>query len=418
MHIVFATIEFVTEKAGDGGLANYLEKASQIFASHGHKVTIVVLSEGNDSFEYKNNIEVIRVLKDDSELSLLFSLIKDMEIRRNLSHCLYSYKINKKIKEINKYNKVDIVQYCHLSALGLFRVKRIPAVVRMSAFDPIDRETHKSDFELKSCIAEINLSDKISFYAIKRADGVFAPGTFTAIALKKVIKKEVTVLETPTMGIDWKQQMRNLPDNLNGKKYFLFFGTLNNKKGLKVIVQSIYKILQANPQYYFVFVGKDCGVSIQEGMRTPVIKKLLEEAKEFRDRVIYFPAVKDRDLLNAIICHAELCILPFRFENLPNVCVEAMELGRIVISTYKSGISQMIKDNHNGFLVEQNNSDALVDKIGKVISLPEEEKRRISENAIKRTQQMAPDRFYEYMMAYYQKIILKKQNHRIYGRNE
>ena len=300
------------------------------------------------------------------------------------------------------------MQYCHLSALGLFRVKEIPSVVRMSAFDPIDRETHKSEFDLKRCRVKIGLSDKIDFCALRRADGVFAPGTFTATALKKVIGKDITVLETPTMGIDLERQMKCLPDCLNGKKYFLFFGTLNNKKGLKVIVQSIYEILKANPQYNFVLVGKDCGVSMQEGMRTPVVKKMREEAREFQNRIIYFPAMMDRDLLNTIIYHAELCVLPFRFENLPNTCVEAMELGKIVISTYKSGISQMIKEGYNGFLVEQNNPDALVDKIQKVIALPYEEKRRISENAIKRTQKMNPDKFYEYMMKYYQKIILAK----------
>lgn len=408
MHIVFATIEFVTEKINDGGLANYLAKASRIFAEHGHKVTVVVLSEEGGTFEYQFNVKVVRVLKDDSDIVAVLNCVKDMEKKRSFMYCWYSYLLNKKIREINKKEKIDIVQYCHLNALGLFRVKAIPSVVRMSAFEPIYRETLKADFELSQCRPKIELTDKNDFLALKRADGVFAPSVLTARILSKVIKKEVRVLETPTMGINF-QQLQSLPSVLFGKKYFLFFGTLNNVKGLTTIVRSIYQILKTNQQYYFVFVGKDCGVSMQEGMRTPAIKKLKEEAKEYRDRIIYFPAMNDREQLNSIIFHAQLCIFPFRFENLPNTCVEAMELGRIVISTYKSGIGQLIKDKYNGFLIEQNDPDALVNKIHEVLELPQEEKQRISKNAIKRTRRMAPEIFYQYMMDYYQEIIRKNR---------
>ena len=183
MHIAFATIEFVTERVADGGLANYLAKASRIFADHGHKVTIIVLSEGNDTFEYCPNVTVVRVLRDESELAVPLSLVKNMEIKRNIAYCWHSYLIRRTIKKIDRKSKVDIVQYCDLNALGLFRIKKIPSVVRMSSFSPIDRETHKSVFDLKN--ARIELSDRISFAALNRADAVFAPSALTAVVLKK-----------------------------------------------------------------------------------------------------------------------------------------------------------------------------------------------------------------------------------------
>lgn len=408
MHIVFATVEFVTEGMGDGGLANYLMKASRIFTAHGHRVTILVLSGDNGVFEYKPNIRVVRVLRDESEIAWLLSHVKNMELKKNLACCWHSYKLNKKIREINSYEKIDIVQYCHLGALGLFRMKGIPSVIRMSAFEPICREAFKSDFILGQQPVKIELMDKINFLALRRADGVFAPGALTAHIIQKVINREVRVLESPTMGVDFGS-LSELPENLSGKKYFLYFGTLNNIKGLKVLIQSIYELLQDNPGYYFVFVGKDCGVSMQEGMRTSVVRKLKEEAGEYRDRIICFPAVNDRGLLNAIIYHAQLCILPFRFENLPNTCIEAMELGKIVISTKKSGVSQLIKDGYNGFLVEQNSPKAIVEKVEEVLALPDDKKKQITSRAVRRTQPLNPDNFYRYMMEYYQQIIQKKK---------
>ena len=53
MHIVFATTEFITEKGYDGGLANYLAKASHILSRHGHQITIVVFSTDNQIIEYR-----------------------------------------------------------------------------------------------------------------------------------------------------------------------------------------------------------------------------------------------------------------------------------------------------------------------------------------------------------------------------
>lgn len=407
MHIVFATVEFVTERMWDGGLSNYLEKASSIFADYGHKVTIVVLSERNDTIQYKENIVVVRVAKDNTCIRPFLHFVNNMELRDMLEYLWYGYQLNRRIKELDKTDKVDIVQYCHLKALGLFRIKKIPSVVRMSSFDPIDREIHKPDFELRHCRASVTFADKLDFLALDRTDGVFAPSTLTTLALKKVINKNIKVLETPSMGIDFTQ-LQCLPDNLIGKKYFLYFGILSNSKGIKVIVQSVYRILESNPHYYFVFVGKDCGVSMKEGMRTPVIKKLKEEAGEYADRIICLMPISDRKMLNSVICHAQLCILPFRYDNLSNTCVEAMELGKIVISTYKSGISQLIKDGYNGFLIEQDNPEKLVNKIKEVLELSEDEKKRISENASKRIRKMCPENFYRYMMDYYQEIITGK----------
>lgn len=407
MHIVFASVEFVTERMWDGGLSNYLEKASSIFADHGHRVTIVVLSGENNTFQYKENIMVVRVAKDSSQIASLLRFVKDMELRDTMEYVWYGYRLNKKIKELNREDKIDIVQYCHLKALGLLRIKQIPSVVRMSSFGPIKREAHKSDFELRQCKSMVTFSDRLDFLAIERADGVFAPSAVTALALKSVTNKKIEVLETPAMGVNVKQ-LPELPDGLVGKKYFLYFGTLCNFKGLKIIVQSIRRILKKNSQYYFVFVGKDCGVSMEEGMRSPVVKKMKEEAGEYACRILYYTPISDRALLSSIIYHAQMCILPFRHDNLPNTCVEAMELGKIVISTYKSGVSQLIKNGYNGFLIEPNDPEQLVDKITEVLALSEEEKKRVSRNAIKRIQRMNPDNFYKYMMSYYLGIIKDK----------
>lgn len=404
MHIVFATVEFVTEKNKDGGLANYLAKTSQILAERGHEITVVVISERRGNFEFCKNVDVVRVLDGKPEIAFITSFVRDIDRKTILTDCWNSYRLNKKIREINRKKRIDIVQYCHLNALGLFRSGRIPSVVRMSSFAPIDKLVYQADFDPYKIPIEINYQEKLNFFAIKRMNGVFAPSALTARAMQKIMGITCEVLETPSMSIEI-ERLPKVPGNLKGKKYLFFFGTLNNKKGLKVITQAVYRILKENPQYYFVLMGKDCGINVTKECIKPVVTIMKHNAGEYQDRVIYVPPLYGRETLNTIIYHAEMCILPFRFENFPNTCVEAMELGKIVISTYKSGISQLIKNGYNGFLVEQNNPTALADKVGEVIRLDENEKKRISQNAIKRVEKMNPDKFYNCMMKYYQKII-------------
>ena len=412
MHIVFATVEFVTEKNKDGGLANYLAKASRILAERGHEITVVVISEQRGNLEFCKNVHVVRVLTSESDMSFIIGLVRGADRRQNIYDFWNSYRLNKKIRDINRQKKIDIVQYCNLNALGLFRSKHIPGVVRMSSFAPVDKMVYRADFDPNKIPIEINFSEKINFLAIKRMDGVFAPSTLTARTMQKVMDIECEVIETPSMSVDI-EKLPELPGNLKGKKYLLFFGALNNKKGLKVITQAIYQILKENPQYYFVMMGKDYGISTSQGNTKSVVTIAKNSAGEYRDRIIYFPPLYGRDLRNTIIYHSEICILPFRFENFPNTCVEAMELGKIVISTYKSGISQLIRSGYNGFLVEQNNPMALADKVKYVIELEESEKQRISKNAIRRTEQMNPEKFYDYMVEYYQKIITEHNRKRM-----
>src|ERR1051326_7456438 len=46
-------------------------------------------------------------------------------------------------------------------------------------------------------------------------------------------------------------------------------------------------------------------------------------------------------------------VLPSLIDNLPNSCLEAMGLGRVVIGTKGTSFEELITDEANGFLIEQ-----------------------------------------------------------------
>jgi len=62
-------------------------------------------------------------------------------------------------------------------------------------------------------------------------------------------------------------------------------------------------------------------------------------------------------------------------EGLSNVLLESAACGRPLITTNRSGCREVIDNNVNGFVVEQKNSQDLIEKIEKFLALPWEEKK-------------------------------------------
>ncbi|MDE6568597.1 MAG: glycosyltransferase, partial [Lachnospiraceae bacterium] len=111
------------------------------------------------------------------------------------------------------------------------------------------------------------------------------------------------------------------------------------------------------------------------------------------------------------------CILPTRIDNLPNTCLEAMALGKVIISsTSENGTSveQLITDGVNGFLAQVDDADDLYQKIVYVMQLPKDEKELIEKRAKERVSGLTPENVYKRMVEIYSEVIEKyKRNSNI-----
>ncbi len=77
------------------------------------------------------------------------------------------------------------------------------------------------------------------------------------------------------------------------------------------------------------------------------------------------------------IHQADLLLLSSMEEGIANVVLEAMQLGTLVLSTNCGGMSEVIKDGVNGFLVPVRNPKAMATAIQKIQGLKEDEKEHI-----------------------------------------
>ena len=82
---------------------------------------------------------------------------------------------------------------------------------------------------------------------------------------------------------------------------------------------------------------------------------------------------------------AHCTVLPSYYpEGMSNVLLESCAAGRPIITTSRPGCGEAVDDGVNGFIVRQQDTDDLVDKMERFIQLPPEEKKQMGINARKK----------------------------------
>ena len=398
MRILFVTHEFVTEKKVCGGLGHYIANISTILAEKGHKVIILLVTNHNHVFEWKQNIEVIAFkyyqAARKNKIGDYIEYFTKVDISTKLNR---SFAVNEKIKEINRRNKIDIVQYCGDSNLFTwYRTRNIPCVVRMSSFGPWYAQASKIGSNMEDTSWLNTWDSKLQLYSFAKADAIFSPSVFVAQIINRKLNKCVRVIESPCMVND-EIKMPNIPAEIEGKKYLLYYGRICTLKGIDTIKKCIYDILERNAQLFFVFVGYE---EIKNVMRSVKLA-----AKQYSDRVLYLGEIKDNEILFPIVKSSYACIFPSRADNLPNTCIEAMGLGKIVIGTYGASFEQLINHKESGLLIKRDSPKALIKAVDYLMLMTEEEREEMGERAKERVAQMTPDLVYERLILFYYEII-------------
>lgn len=414
MHIVFVTIELATSGNSSGGLASFTANMARIFASHGHRVSIILAGTKEEKITFDKGID-LRILhvemekwrrmdKAAQELTYICNESQD-EIRRTFINLYKSKQVEKTIKLLDMENKIDIVHYCNHGSLNLHADKSIPYVVRISGFlNILTNGASIPNGSLDYNDNPLTIKQKLEEYTIKKARNVICPSNLLLEICKNNLAINPIVIESPFIlnKMDWDYSIYN--SLCKGKKYIIHYGTQSYLKGTHIVAQLVHKVLNRYRNINFVLIGADKNLQDKDGKMYKAKEFVKKNAREFGNRVISMDELP-REQLYPFIENAEMCLLPSRIDNLPNTCIEAMAMGKIVVGTNGASFEQLIIDGVNGFLCERDNPNSFLNSVEQVLSLSEEEQDRLSENAKKTVARLNPDNIYEQYLNYYQKVI-------------
>lgn len=162
--------------------------------------------------------------------------------------------------------------------------------------------------------------------------------------------------------------------NCNDGIHFLFISRILPQKGIQQYLDVAEAVRWKRKDVFFHIVGiKD----------DPYYSNLIEEkAKE--GVVIYHGQQTD---VRPFIAQCHCLVHPsFYPEGLSNVCLESSAMGRPVITTDKSGCREVVDDGVTGFIVQQQDTNDLLEKVERFIGLPHEQKKEMGIQAHKKVE--------------------------------
>jgi glycosyltransferase involved in cell wall biosynthesis len=148
---------------------------------------------------------------------------------------------------------------------------------------------------------------------------------------------------------------------LNKKKYFknnkinfLFVGQLIQRKGIKEILSAVNKLSHAEKEKILIHIVGDGN-----------LKNTITKYKQKKAAIKYYGFVFGKKL-SKIYQSSDVLLFPSKFDGWGVVPMEAMANCMSVVVSKNAGVSEMLNNKNNGFLI-QPNSSALLKVIKKCI---------------------------------------------------
>jgi glycosyltransferase involved in cell wall biosynthesis len=144
-------------------------------------------------------------------------------------------------------------------------------------------------------------------------------------------------------------------------------------------------------------LGLTGSVLVSAGRNVPwkgfeVLRDIMPEAtRHVPDCKLYILTNETRENLLLYLLASDVFVLNTAYEGLSHQLLEAMALGKAIVTTNVGGNPELIEDGKEGFLVRYNDKEALVEKICAILS-NSELAQRLGQNAYKKAQEFSKER--------------------------
>jgi glycosyltransferase involved in cell wall biosynthesis len=345
--VALVTPELATSETATGGLGNYVRRIATALAESGHRPEIFTPGHG-DAREERNGVVVHRV-RPAHEHRLARAALRALgalrlrRLARVLPLAVEAWSLAAALRRAGRDLPYDLIQSAGLRGVGLFVRRRADAfhLIRCSSDA---REVARWSGQP---LGERAAVDWMARLALRRADRLYAPSRFLAERLaREGLQVEVVAPPAFLEAKPAAQPPRGLPP-----RYFVHFGQLMPVKGTPEVVHALVRVLAEQPDFAFVFAGRDRMGRFDEWARA---------WRPHAERVRWLGELQKPELY-ALVAGADAAVLPSRFDNLPNTVIESLLLGVPVIGTAGASVDELVTPGATGVLVPDGDVGALAD---------------------------------------------------------
>jgi len=242
-------------------------------------------------------------------------------------------------------------------ALGLGPSRQPPVVVHLHSPTAMIAESNEWRTHRPSVVAASRLEE----YSIRAADGILCPSRYLARggqAYYGLPPDAIDVIPYPAIGLTKLER----DSRVWSGGTICYVGRLEPRKGILEWIRAAVSVAESNPDVTFDFVGKNVLGHRRRSGRA-VVNGMIPKPLRPRFR---FHGPQPRSAIPRFLARASIAVVPSRWENFPNTCIEAMGSGLPVIATSTGGMAEMIEDERTGWLATS--ADAITDALTRALS--------------------------------------------------
>lgn len=341
----------VISSLGSGGAERVLSGMASYWSEAGNDVTLLTYSNSDDFYPVSKGVKRIKLgLMHESKGifdSIFYFLLRLYALRKAISSC-------KPDCVVSFIEKTNVLTLLACSFLGVRVVVSERTNPRAYFVRPLWDRLRALVYRFSDALVVQTESLRPWAASICRPNRVWViPNAIDSSRLQAM-----THLQDCNQSTSWTHRIVSM-------------GRMTTEKGHDLLLEACAKIFSQHTDWGLEIVGDG-----------PLREKLTKQAESLgiSDRVHFHGQLSAPF---GVVKRADIFVLPSRIEGFPNVLLEAMCLGRAVVSfDCESGPSEMIEHSVNGLLVKAEDVEELALAIKSLIIDPEK-RRKLGASAIK-----------------------------------
>ncbi|MEO6550700.1 MAG: glycosyltransferase family 4 protein [Ferruginibacter sp.] len=306
MHICFITHEYPKVGFPHGGVGTFIKSLAGSLVRSGHNISVVGMNyTKQDEVNIEDGVLVYRIGK---------------RTFKGLTWVLNSKRINDKLQQIHRANKIDIVECTELGLAFIKKQKGIKYIIRLNG-----GHHFFSASEQRGIDSWKGFQEKKSF---RKADKVLGVSEYVINHTAKYIDfadKRGPIIYNPANFSKFYEA--NPGKKVTGRIFFA--GTVSEKKGIRQLIQAMPIIKKQFAEAHLIIAGRDSKMA-DGSSYIEYVSKFIDPCVS--DLITFLGAVAN-DKIPELIEQAEVCVYPSHMEAMPLAWIEVMSMGKAFIGS-------------------------------------------------------------------------------------